>query len=93
MKMLCLQKINYTTYIVKIKGLSVEDLCGEIRHFQKLGCESIFLAQSQKFMSVKLQWFCAFLSLRNFPILLLKHFFSVLFYENPLNLPQSKPRN
>ena len=32
----------------EIRGLSVEDLCGEIRHFQKLGCGNIFLAQSQK---------------------------------------------
>ena len=58
MKILCLQKINYanyTTYIVKIRGLYVEHLCREIRHFQKLGCGSIFLAQPPKFMSVKLQ--------------------------------------
>ena len=47
---------------MKIKGLSVEDLCGEIQHFQKLGYGNIFLDQSQKFMSVKLQSFCTFLS-------------------------------
>ena len=67
MEMLCLQKINYMK--MKIRSLSVEDLRGEIQHFQKLGCGNIFLAQSQKFMSVKLQLFCAFLSSRNFPIL------------------------
>ena len=71
-QMLCLQKINYVNYathIMKIRGLSVEDLRGEIQHFQKLGCENIFLAQPQKFMSVKLPLFCAFLSSQNFPIL------------------------
>ena len=47
----------------------MENLCGEIRHFQKPDCGNIFLDQSQKFMSVKLQLFCVFLSSRNFPIL------------------------
>ena len=51
MEMPCLQKINYMnyyiTYIMKMRGLSVEDLCGEIRHFQKLGRGKIFLTQSQ----------------------------------------------
>ena len=61
--------MNYTTYIMKIRGLSVEYFCGETRHYQKLGCRNICLAQSQTFMSVKLQLFCAFLSSRNFPIL------------------------
>ena len=32
---------------MKIRGLSVEDVCREIRHLQKLGCGNIFLAQSQ----------------------------------------------
>ena len=45
------------TYIMKIKGLSMDDLCGEIQHFQKLSCGNIFLAQSKKFVSVKLQLF------------------------------------
>ena len=67
MEMLCLQKINYMK--MKIRGLSVEDVCGEIRHFQKFGCRNIILAQTQKFMSVKLQLFCAFSSSRNFLIL------------------------
>ena len=46
MERLCLQKINYLrrTYV-------------EIQHFQKLSCGNIFLAQSQKFVSVKLQLF------------------------------------
>ena len=60
MERLCLQKINYlnyTPYIMKIKGLSMDDLCGEIQHFQKLSCGNIFLAQSKKFVSVKLQLF------------------------------------
>ena len=47
----------------------MENLCGEIRHFQKLDRGNIFLDQSQKFMSVKLQLFCSFLGSRNFPIL------------------------
>ena len=67
MEKLCLQKINHMK--MKIRRLSVEDLCGEIRHVQKLGCANIFLAQSQRLMFVKLQLFCAFLSSRNFPIL------------------------
>ena len=54
---------------MKIRDLSVEDLRREIPHFQKLGCGNIFLAQSQKFISVKLQLFSVFLSSQNFPIL------------------------
>ena len=68
------------------RELSMEELCGEIRHFQRLGCGNIFLAQSQKFISTKLQLFCAFLISPNFPVLLFKHFCSVLFYENHLYL-------
>ena len=64
MELLCLRKTNYME--IKIKGLSVEDLGGEIRHFQKLGCRNIVSAQSKKFMPVKLKLFCAFLSSRNF---------------------------
>ena len=67
MEMLCLQKINYMK--MKIRDLSMEDLYREIRHFQKLGCGNKFLAQSQKFISVKLQLFCVFLSSQNFAIL------------------------
>ena len=56
--------------VMKIRRLSVEGLCGEI-HFQKLAGGNIFLIQSQKFMSVKLQIFCLFLSsiVQNFHIL------------------------
>ena len=42
MEMLCMKKINYMK--MKIRGLSVEDLCGEIRYFQNLGCGNISLA-------------------------------------------------
>ena len=55
MEMLCLQKMNYLK--MKKRGLFVEDLCGEIRYFEKVGCGNTFLAQSQKFISVKLQLF------------------------------------
>ena len=51
-----------------MRGLSVKDLCGEIRHFQKLGRGKTF-SPVTKFMSVKIQLFCAFLSSRNVPIL------------------------
>ena len=42
-----LQKIDYMK--MKIRDLFVEELCGDIRHLQKLDCGNIFLAQSQKF--------------------------------------------
>ena len=37
-------------------------MCGEMQYFQKLDCENVFLAHSQKFMSIKLHLFCEFLS-------------------------------
>ena len=55
------------------------NLCGEIRHFQKLGCGNIVLAHSRHFMSVKLKLFCEFLTSRKLAILLIKHFNSVPF--------------
>ena len=52
------------------KGLICGELmCGEIRHFQKLGCGNICLDHSRQFMSVKLKLFCELLSSRKFPIL------------------------
>ena len=36
---------SYTLYNKK-RDLSVEKLCGKIRHFQKFGCGNIFLVQS-----------------------------------------------
>ena len=54
---------------MKIKGLSVENVCVGNRHFQKFGYENIFLTHSRKFMSVKLQLFSEFSSSRKLPIL------------------------
>ena len=71
---------------MKIKGLFVEYLFEKYGVFKNLVLE--ILAQSQKFMFVKLQLICAFFSSQNF----LKHFCSVLFYGSHLNLVQSKPR-
>ena len=66
-----------------------ELMCGEIRSFQKLVYGNMYLAHSRQFMSVKLQLFGELLTSLKFPILYIKHFCSVLFYENHLNLTQS----
>ena len=67
MEMLCLQKKNYMK--MKIRAYSWRTYVEKYDIFKNLVAEIFFLAQSQKFMSVKLQLFCAFLSSRNFPIL------------------------
>ena len=72
MEMLCLQKIsymNYITYIIKKRALSVEDVRVEKYDiFKNLVAEIFFLAHSRQFMFVKLQLFCDLLSSRKFPI-------------------------
>ena len=49
--------MNYITYIMKIRGLSVEDLCVEKYDIFKNLTAEIFLVHSRKFQRIKLE-FC-----------------------------------
>ena len=71
MERLCLQKINYlnyTPYIMKIKGLSMEDLCGDTT-FSKTYLRKYFFSLVTKVCVRETTIISTFLNLQNFPIL------------------------
>ena len=71
-EMLCLHKlssINYTTYIMKIRDLLVEDLWRNTTYSKTWSRKYFFKPRLRKFMLVKLKLFYTFLSPRKFSIL------------------------